>query len=267
MINARLNQRSPRMGRVRAKKRGLLDRLSTHLHRNLIGLIVSALMLSTHTEASASDKTLVSSTELTPRILVMGDSMLAWHRISGRSIGATVMAELKEPLVDRSIVAARFNYALPISGAIGLNIAKQYSHGTWDWVIMNGGGNDFWFGCGCSACEGVLNRLISPDATTGKIPNLVSRILGDGARIVYLGYLQSPGVYSVVDHCKDEDIEFEKRLAILAKETSGFYFLPVSTLVKDGDRSFHSADMIHPSIKASKIIGRMVADTIRSAKP
>lgn len=203
----------------------------------------------------------------TPRILAMGDSMLAWHKISNHAISDELERQLGTPVIDRSVTAARYNYMLPISGALGLNISKQYRDGEWDWVVLNGGGNDLWFGCGCVACDGTLNKLISPDAAAGKIPDLVARIRGDGARVIYLGYLHSPGSFSIVDHCKDEAIELENRLAALSSKQDGFYFLRLSSLVPKSDRSFHSVDMIHPSVKASKMIGELVAGIIRGGTP
>ena len=202
-----------------------------------------------------------------PKILTIGDSMLAWNRGSKRSISHSMVSALGSSVVDRSVIGARFNYALPISGAMGLNIAKQYRGENWEWVVLNGGGNDLWFGCGCVACDGTLNKLVSPTGSTGRIPELVLRIRSTGARVIYLGYLHSPGVGSLIDHCKDEGVELERRMAGFAARHQGVYFLPVSHLVPNGDRSFHSGDMIHPSAKASKIIGENVAKIIRNAKP
>jgi acyl-CoA thioesterase I len=201
----------------------------------------------------------------TPRILAMGDSMLAWHRPSHQSISDALEQQLNEPVIDRSVIGARHNYALPITGALGLNIGKQYREGNWDWVVLNGGGNDLWFGCGCLACDTTIDKMISSTGENGKIPTLVSRIRSRGARVIYLGYLHSPGVFSLIDHCKDDDIEFEKRIAAMAAAHDGVYFLPVSKLAPSGDRSFHSADMIHPSIKANKIIAEKIASIIREA--
>ncbi|MGB3278394.1 MAG: SGNH/GDSL hydrolase family protein, partial [Pseudorhodobacter sp.] len=161
-----------------------------------------------------------------------------------------------------SVTAARFNYMLPITGAMGLNISKQYRPGNWDWIVVNGGGNDLWFGCGCLDCEGTLTKLISRDAATGKIPNLVTRIRNDGAQVIFIGYIHSPGTFTIVDHCKDEAEEFERRITALAEKQNGFYFLNLAKLVPDGDTSFHALDGIHPSLKASQHIGKMVANII-----
>lgn len=232
-----------------------------------LNMIVAGLLLAGCGESipvAGADDVTRSSTQ---RILVMGDSMFAWHRGAKSAISNELERQLNTRVIDRSVVGARYNYALPISGALGLNISKQYRFGKWDWVVLNGGGNDLWFGCGCVACEVTLDRMISPDGTAGKIPDLVHRIRQDGAQLVFLGYLHSPGTFSIIDHCKDEAIELENRLAALSSKTVGFFFLRLSNLVTNGDRSFHSLDMIHPSSKASKLIGKLVAALIRDETP
>lgn len=198
-------------------------------------------------------------------VLAIGDSLLAWHRISRRSIIDKLEENLGAKVTDRSVVAARFNYVLPISGAMGLNISKQYRPSNWDWVVLNGGGNDLWFGCGCIACDTTIDKLIAPNADAGKIPRLVARIRGNGAQVIFVGYLHSPSVFSIIDHCKDENIEFERRLSLLAERDSGFRFLRLSNIVPDGDRSFHWIDMVHPSTKATSVIGERLAGIIKES--
>jgi len=75
--------------------------------------------------------------------------------------------------------------------------------------------------------------------------------------------LRSPGVGSIIDHCKNEGDELERRIDAFAKQDDGFYFLSLADLVPNGDRSYHGADMIHPSLKASKVVGGLVADIIK----
>lgn len=198
------------------------------------------------------------------RILALGDSMFAWNRLTKNAIPDVLESDLGEEVVDRSVIGARFLYDLPISGAMGLNISKQYRPGNWDWVVINGGGNDLWFGCGCGDCDRIIDGLISSDGRTGKIPMLVSKIRHDGAKAVFVGYLHSPGAYSIIDHCKPDDIEFERRLADLAERTEGFYYLGVSDLVPEGDLTFHVVDRIHPSVKGSKAVAGLIANLIRN---
>jgi lysophospholipase L1-like esterase len=202
-----------------------------------------------------------------PRILAMGDSLLAAHKISGRSIADAVARKLGEPVTDRSVLAARILYKLPISGSLGLSIPKQYRSGNWDWVILNGGGNDLWLGCGCIVCKRKMNKLIAKDGQSGKIPNLVNKLRETGTKVIYVGYLRSPGVGSPIEHCRDEGDELERRIDAFAQQDGGVYFLSLANLVLNGDRSYHGMDMIHPSIKGSKAIGTLVANIIKPQHP
>ena len=202
--------------------------------------------------------------EDTGRILFMGDSLLAVHGLSGNAVSDVAAATLGEPVTDRSVAGARIIYGLPISGALGMKIAKQYRKGPWDWVVLNGGGNDLWLGCGCNRCERRLTRLISQDGQDGKIPKLVKTLRDDGARVLYVGYLRSPGVGSPIESCRDEGDVLEARISAMAAADDGVYFLSLADLVPYGDRSFHMVDMIHPSRKASAIIGRMIAEQIQA---
>ena len=201
--------------------------------------------------------------EVNSRILAMGDSLLASHKISGRSIADAVEKKLGEPVIDRSVLAARLLYKLPISGSLGMSIPKQYRSGNWDWVILNGGGNDLWLGCGCILCKRKLNKLIATDGQSGRIPKLVAKLRKTGAQVIYVGYLRSPGVGSIIDHCRNEGDELESRIAAYAQKDDGVHFLSLADLVPNGDRSYHGVDMIHPSLKASKVIGGLVAEIIK----
>lgn len=192
----------------------------------------------------------------------MGDSLLSSHAVSRRSVSNVIENILGEQVVDRSVMGARIVYGLPISGALGMKIEKQYRAGNWDWVILNGGGNDLLFGCGCYVCDRKINRLISSDGQYGDIPRLVSTIRRTGARVIYVGYLRSPGVGSMIESCKNEGDELESRISEMARADDGTYFLSLLEMVPYGDRSFHGADMIHPSIKASAAIGKRVAEII-----
>ena len=197
------------------------------------------------------------------RILAMGDSMLAWHGGRRAAVSDNMEAILGEPVIDRSVIGARIFYHLPVSGALGMNISQQYRPGAWEWVVMNGGGNDLWFGCGCSRCDRKMTRMITADGQGGSVPELVRNIRKSGARVIYLGYLRSPGVGSMIDHCRDVGREFEHRLNQMAASDPGIYFLSLADLVPHGDRSYHAFDMIHPSPKATRKIAQRVAAFIR----
>lgn len=197
-----------------------------------------------------------------PRILAMGDSMMAWHAGRDEGIADGVEQILQEPVIDRSVVGARVLYSLPITGAMGLSIPKQYASGNWDWVILNGGGNDLWLGCGCSRCDNKMNRMISADGKQGEIARMVRKIRSTGAQVVYVGYLRSPGVGSIIEHCREEGNELETRITRMAQADPGVHFVTLKDMVPYGDRSFHAGDRIHPSKKASRAIAMRVAEII-----
>lgn len=203
-----------------------------------------------------------------PRILVIGDSLLSAHSISGRGVAGRLSQILGAPVKDNSVAGSRMIYNLPITGAMGLSIPKQFKPAddgrAWDWVIVNGGGNDIFLGCGCNRCDRRITRMISPDGRKGVIPGLVSRIRQSGARVLYLGYLRSPGFDTPIESCKDEGDALEARLARLAALDRGIFFHPITDLVPHGDLSFHGADRIHPSLKASDAIARRLAAVIRA---
>lgn len=199
------------------------------------------------------------------RILIMGDSMLASHRGTGQSVGDGLETLLGEEVIDRSVPGARMIYVFPLSGGAGLRIPSQYRAHDWDWVVLNGGGNDLLFGCACALCDGRLDRMISEDGSSGVIPDLVAELRGKGARVAYPGYLRSPGRWSVIDGCRDIGNRFEGRLAKLAERDPGVVFVSLVDLVPEGDRSFHGPDLIHPSPKGSRAIATRIAAAIQAA--
>lgn len=199
-----------------------------------------------------------------PRILVIGDSMLAAHRISGRAVSDTVERATGIRVKDNSVLGARIIYRLPISGSLGLNIGRQYRKGNWDWVIINGGGNDLWLGCGCNRCERKLNQLAAKNGSgAGEIPKLIRKARSSGAKVIYVGYLRSPGAGSPIEHCRDEGDELERRVKAFADTDRSVFHVSLRDLVPNGDRSFHGADMIHPSLKGSREIGKRIARVIK----
>lgn len=201
-----------------------------------------------------------------PRILAMGDSLMAWHNVSGNSIAHAVGDVLNEPVANHAISGARVIYKLPVSGAMGMRIANQYRQGDWDWVVLNGGGNDLWMGCGCGACDTRMGKMISEDGRKGAIPHMVDSLRGTGAKIVYVGYLRSPGAWSPIESCKDDGERLEARVKKLADIVPEMHFVSLEDLVPHGDRSYHGVDMIHPSLKASREIGQRVAAVIKEVE-
>lgn len=199
------------------------------------------------------------------RVLMLGDSMLAANRSSAQGVGDALQDILGQEVIDRSVSAARYFYYLPLSGEAGLRLTAQYRPGKWDWVVMNGGGNDLLFGCACALCANMLNRLVSEDGRAGAIPKYVSEIRKSGSRVIYLGYMRNPGTFTLIKGCGSAGNELDRRLARMAEFDAGVTFLPLADLVPKGDWSYHQVDRIHPSPKASRLIAERVAQQMRAA--
>lgn len=219
-----------------------------------VALVLSAAVLPPATAQADTAK---------PRVLVMGDSLMASNRLKGGAVSHALGRALGIKVKDHSTIGARYFYILPLTGAAGLRIDAQFRGGPWDYVVLNGGGNDLLFGCGCGPCNRMLDRLVSADGTKGAIPDLVAEIRKTGARVIYTGYLRTPGVISPVEGCGPLGDRMDARLARMAKSIDGVSFVALSDLVKkDGDISFHAIDLIHPSVKGSRAIAARIAHLI-----
>ena len=196
----------------------------------------------------------------TARVMVMGDSLMAFNRIGGNSVADALEMQMGEEVIDRAASGA----AMLTEGDKG--IPAQFASGPWDWVVLNGYGNDLLFGCGCSACDGRMDRLIAGDGADGAIPELVAQLRAEGLRVIYTGYMRTPGFASPVEGCVALGDEMDRRLSAMAAGDEGVHFVSLDGLVPDGDRSFHGPDRIHPSPKGSRAIAQRVHAVIRQVE-
>lgn len=196
------------------------------------------------------------------RILVMGDSLMAFHRGRGASVADALAAALGEPVTDRSAKGASV-LRPPGSERDRATIRTQFIAGPWDWVIINGFGNDLLFSCGCGECADTLAGLVSEDGRSGAIPQMVADLRATGARIVYTGYLRTPGFTAPTERCADLGLMMDARLSAMAARDPGVTYLSLARIVPEGDRSFHAIDRVHPSPKGAAAIAREVLEVIR----
>ena len=85
------------------------------------------------------------------RVLAIGDSLLAWHKWSGRDIPSAMGDVLGADVENDAVAGARFSNASALGRAVGFDVRAQYRSGPWDIVLSNGGANDFLADCGCRA--------------------------------------------------------------------------------------------------------------------
>ncbi len=206
-------------------------------------------------------------TDTQARILLLGDSMMAANAAAGQGVADVIEAEYGQDVIDRSVVGARYFHVLPVSGGMGMTLTRQYRAGPWDEVVLNGGGNDLLFGCGCGQCGRILDRLVSSDGRAGAIPSFVATLRRTGARVIYVGYLRNPGTATPIKACGPAGNELDRRLAVMAQFDAGVTFLSMADLVPYGDWSYHQIDRIHPSAKGSKGIADRIVAHLRKVGP
>lgn len=128
---------------------------------------------------------------------------------------------------------------------------------------MNGGANDLGRNCGCTRCDGEIERLLSSDGANGVIPSLVRQAQGYGAQVIWIGYYQAPRSRAFRG-CRPALVELERRLASFASKTAGFYFLDAEDEFDPNRTDLFARDQTHPSLLGSELIADMVARTIRA---
>jgi len=190
-------------------------------------------------------------------ILIIGDSVLAWNRATGADVGSGIATELQRDVVNRAALGARIT-----GGGFGrLSIPDQLSSGSWKWVVMNGGANDLGLSCGCTACDAEIDRLISPDAATGAIPDLIAKSRQLGARVLWVGYYKAPESRSFRG-CRPALVEMERRIAEHARTREGIVFIDSEDVLDPSAPGLLAADKTHPSVRGSRIIARFIAQAI-----
>jgi acyl-CoA thioesterase-1 len=195
------------------------------------------------------------------RIVVAGDSVMAWNRVEGASVAHVLRRELEVPVGDVSMPFARI---VDGRAAAGLDITAQVRgvEGV-DWVLLNGGANDLYSDCGCSGCGPVLDRLIGSDGTGGAIPEMVGGLRASGARVVWAAYYTSPRYAGTA--CVAPFDELKARLGRMAAADDGVILADMGRVLPSNDLALFARDRVHPSEQGSDRMGRLLADVLRAA--
>lgn len=197
-----------------------------------------------------------------PDVLVIGDSILAWHSGTGGSAPDALARIAERPVENRARSGSRVTTTSEVIKARGGEIVSQYTPGPYQWVIVNGGANDLLSNCGCRACRSILKGLIDERSQQGAIPDLVRRIRDDGARVLLLGYYRGPDRAPLFSGCRDELDVLNARLQALAAREQGVRYAAARDVI-DPDNSAHFfVDRIHPSRLGAARIGQLLADAI-----
>ncbi len=185
------------------------------------------------------------------RVVVAGDSVMAWNRSAGASVADVLAARLGSPVGDVSLPLAE------VMGGVGpLNIPNQLDGVRAEWIVLDGGANDLSTGCDCTDCGAVLDRLVSQDGRLGAIPALVSDLRGTGARVIWADYYTSPRYAGTA--CAGTYRQLEMRLGRMAALDPGVRLVDMDDVFDPGDLSLFAGDRLHPSKKGSARIADLV---------
>jgi lysophospholipase L1-like esterase len=209
---------------------------------------------------------IAACTDATPKgggdILVIGDSVLAWNGSSDQAIPDVMEQKLGRRVVSKAVPGAKFDNSNALLGAFGFDIQRQYPGGSWNWVVLNGGANDFGFNdCKCGACRPAVDNLIGPDTMTGPIPSFLTKLRDSGAQVLWMGYYKGNGKGSF-EGCRDDLVLLERRIARFAAQMDGITFLDSESVIDPADPSQFAGDNTHPSPKGSALIGTYLANAI-----
>ena len=197
--------------------------------------------------------------EFTGQIQAIGDSFLDFYSEEEESIPHVIGNELGLEVQNNAV-----------SGAVLLGsdgISSQYESGSWDWVIVNGGGNDLEEQCGCGDCDDYMDEIISEDALSGVLPELLYTIQEDGNRIVLMSYFSIPNEAEEFSACNDELAIMRERYQLFADNHEAVIFVDAGDVVSyDAQPEAYAEDLIQPSPEGSALIGAYVAERILDAQ-
>ncbi|MHA6262151.1 SGNH/GDSL hydrolase family protein [Arenibacterium sp. CAU 1754] len=200
------------------------------------------------------------------QIVVIGDSVLAWHSGRGASVADVIQSETGLATANLSVPGARFTHSSPGAAEEGYDVRAQYVSGPWDWVIVNGGANDLLSECGCARCVDNLDSLISASGQGGDIPALVKPMAKAGRRVMLLGYYDANELPNVFSDCGDEIDVLNARLARLAATSPRVFYTSAEDVMDPSDQRHWFVDRVHPSRKGSRLIGTHVARAILASQ-
>lgn len=192
----------------------------------------------------------------TADILVVGDSIFAWHRGTGRSIPDVIESRSELTVSNIAVSGARF------LGDDG--IPAQYRAGAWQVVVFDGGGNDLSPVCGSGDELPVLDRLISADGLRGAIPDFARQITTDGAKAIVLGYFPISAEGGPFEPCEATLNTLRDRQMRMASALSNVTFVDSRRAVDPADLTAYAPDLIHPSPRGAELVGGLVAATLRN---
>lgn len=202
------------------------------------------------------------TTDEEPSLLAIGDSVFAWRMRTCQTVPDVAANKLERSLRHKAVNGARLT-----GGEFA--IVDQYEPGPWEWVIVDGGGNDLNNECECGVdCDRVLDELVSEDGTTGEWPALIERITQDGARVAVYGYFRiDESARYDFDECIAELDVLHARQQTMASLHDDVIFVDARRVVSpESTPEAYAFDNVHPSEKGALLVGELIAQEIAKAE-
>ncbi|MEO0494655.1 MAG: SGNH/GDSL hydrolase family protein [Actinomycetota bacterium] len=190
-------------------------------------------------------------------IVALGDSIMAWNVDLGASIPDVIGESLGAPVVNASV-----------GGAFAGDVVEQYDEagGDHDWVVLDGGGNDYNDRCGCGECATVADTIVTSDGQGGVLADFTESLVAEGRNVVLVGYYELPeGAAFGFARCGEELVEHTERMRTLAGRFDSVLFVDPGEIVQGDDRFAFDDDLVHPSIEGSRVVGEQIAAAISAA--
>ena len=193
-------------------------------------------------------------------ILGLGDSLMAWNLDEGVSIPEVAGDELGLAVENLSVSGA---YMTTDDGDA---IPDQYVEGEWEWVLVDGGGNDMNDECACGDCGDNIDSLVSADGAEGAVVDFVEQVLEDGVKVALMSYYPMPDDAEFgFDRCNEEVVVLRDRYQALADRHADMIMVDAALVVTPAIApEAYDDDRVHPSQEGSRIIGEYVAERMRA---
>lgn len=192
------------------------------------------------------------------RVLVLGDSILAWNKTRGQSIPQLLDNVPGLTVESRAVSGAAFSG----SAFLRREIRGQLPRGQWDVIVVNGGGNDLARECNCRRCDGVLDQLVSTNGNAGEIPAFLDMLAGRATRVIWLDYYPVSVRGGPFAPCIEELATLEQRMQAAARQWPHVTFVDAGAVYNRRDLSLYDPDLIHPTPKGGARIATLLARTI-----
>ena len=191
-------------------------------------------------------------------IIAIGDSIMDWN--GAQSVPAQLSRELGLPVDDRSLAGSQISTGF-WDRMEGLDIRAQLGDDRPDILVMTGGGNDLGERCGCRVgCDEEAVALLTEDGG-GALGDFLHDVVADGTQVFVLGYADPPVGGNDFSGCIADLRALADRLDAMERVT----LVPVHQAIDPADMSYYDADRVHPSVKASLVMAKLLARAIEAS--